>query len=187
MAWSYLSAIESLYHISNQRAYQLIYYLAGFAAMDSAENIAVKARKAISSFCFEECRSYCCRKGYLVLNGWEADLITDNMVSKHLNGGSIKKISEDKYSFFLGVTDQPCPQLKDFKCRIHKNPGRPLACRQFPVFVDDASKTVKLSHRCLAVKQGKFYAFEKQWAKQGYKVIESAPLLDSEFYQADIR
>ncbi|MBU0536273.1 MAG: YkgJ family cysteine cluster protein [Nanoarchaeota archaeon] len=152
-----------------------------------AEKIALNARKAISSFCYEECKAYCCRKGYLVLNGWEADLITDKMVDKHIQDGSIRKFGEDRYSFFLGLTDQPCPQLKDFKCRIHKNPKRPKACREFPVFVDEANKTVRLSHRCLAVKQGKFYAFESQWAKKGYNVIESSPLLDSEFYDKNVK
>ncbi len=41
-----------------------------------AEQIAEKARKSISKFCYEECNAYCCRKGYLILNKDEVDVVT---------------------------------------------------------------------------------------------------------------
>ena len=96
----------------------------------------------------------------------------------------IKKISKERYSLFLGDEETPCPGLLDFKCTIHKKRNRPLACRQYPVFVD--GKTVNLSHRCLAVKQNVFYPFIQQWEKLGYKVKETSACFDSEFYNLKV-
>ncbi|MBD3313661.1 hypothetical protein GF345_04425 [Candidatus Woesearchaeota archaeon] len=154
------------------------------AVKNEAEKIAVKARKSISSFCYEECRSYCCRKGYLIINGFEADLLTDRMADEFESRGMLKKLENGNYSLFLGSNDGPCPQLNEFKCSIHMNPKRPRACRDFPVFVDHENKTVRLSHRCLAVKQGMFYAFVKQWMAIDYRVTESDPFYDADRYDS---
>ena len=158
-----------------------IIYSRGF--MD-AESIAQRARKSISDFCHEECKSYCCRKGYLVMDAKEAGLLTGDRVSEFEADSTLKKTKDGRYSLFLGSLSKPCPRLKDYKCTIHSNPGRPSACRKFPVFVE--GNKVRLSHRCLAVKNGRFYPFIKEWMAIGCSVQESDPMYDSEFYEADI-
>jgi len=76
----------------------------------------------------------------------------------------------------MGNYDAPCPSLKDFKCIIHKNPKRPLTCRQFPIFID--GNMIKLSPRCLAVKQGLIYPYISQLLKLGMKLSEENPFSD---------
>jgi len=149
-----------------------------------AEKIAEKARKSISKFCMEECKSYCCRKGYLVLASSEVDAVTQNTAEKLKENGILAKISKNKYSLYLGNYDNPCPSLREFKCIIHRSKNRPLACRQFPIFVE--GETVKFSNRCLAVKQGLFYPYIKKLKAMNYKIIESDPFYDSGFLYKDI-
>ncbi len=150
--------------------------------MDRGELIAEKARKSISSFCFNECRSYCCRKGYLVLDKEEAGLLAGESQEELERKGRLKRLRSGGYSLFLGEKDAPCPMLKGFKCRVHDNPKRPAACRNFPVFIDRNTKTVRLSHRCLAVRERKLYAFETEWIAAGWRVIESDPFYDIELF-----
>ena len=40
-----------------------------------AEQLAIHARASISNYCFTECKAYCCRKGYLLLNSEEVSLM----------------------------------------------------------------------------------------------------------------
>jgi len=144
-----------------------------------AEIIAEKARKSISKFCTGECKAYCCRKGYLVLSSEEADLVTQSRTKEFEEKGILNKIRDGKYSLDLGNSEYTCPSLKkDFKCRIHKNPKRPLACKNFPLFLDE--KTVKLSPRCLAVKCRKIYPYIVQLLRLGYKLAETNPYSDFE-------
>ncbi|HII72491.1 TPA: YkgJ family cysteine cluster protein [Candidatus Woesearchaeota archaeon] len=131
-----------------------------------AEKIAQKARRSIGMFCIEECRSYCCRKGYLVVDDSQLRLLTKY---KKDYTPSIKPLADGKYSFFLGATDMPCPRLKpDFKCSAHRNKNRPSACKEFPLFIK--GKEIILSHRCLAVRQGLLFPYVKQLEALGYKV-----------------
>ena len=150
--------------------------------MDKAEEIAERARKSISSYCSEECRAYCCRKGYLVLSGNEACLIAGSDKEYLERKGTLKKLKSGRYSLFLGEKDSPCPMLNGFRCMIHNNPKRPAACRNFPVFLDRKAMAVRLSHRCLAVKERKLYSFEKEWHAIGWKVVQSDPFYDIELF-----
>jgi Fe-S-cluster containining protein len=150
----------------------------------NAEKIAQKARKSISKFCSEECKAYCCRKGYLVLDKKETKLILDTILKDSKDMNIIKNISKDKYSLFLGDEEKPCPGLFNFKCTIHKKRNRPLACKQYPIFIN--GKKISISHRCLAVKQGLFYGFIKQWKRLGYKVEETNSYCDSDFYNLEV-
>jgi len=133
-----------------------------------AESIAEKARKSIGKFCFEECGSYCCRKGYLVLNNDELELILKKKKREEL----IKILEDGRVSLYLGKN---CPALgNNLRCKIHTNPLRPSACKQFLIFIRD--NKIMLSGRCLAVKQGKLYPFISQWIALGYKIYESSDL-----------
>lgn len=118
-----------------------------------------EARSSISEFCINECKAYCCRKGYLILNKTELFVVGDDLLkvtsmkdgrfSLNLNGGC----------FSLGF---------DFKCNNYLR--RPDTCKTFPIFV--VGNEVRLSPRCLAVKEGLLYPFIKQFLKAGYVVSE---------------
>jgi len=123
----------------------------------------IKARKSISSFCIEECKAYCCRKGYLVLQGKEIKKVLDNdyASSTTKNDGTVS----------LNLNDNGCPQLKDNKCKIHKSKNRPKTCGDFPVYL--YGNTIFLSPRCLAVRENKMYAFIHLWKEKKFRVVQS--------------
>lgn len=133
------------------------------------EEIADEARNAISAFCVEECKAYCCRKGYLVMTPEEAGIVCDGRVKELTQNKVLKLLPYGKYSLFLG-NPEGCPSLDGSKCRIHKNPLRPDTCRAFPIFIE--GKKVKLSQRCLAVKQEKLYPYVAEFLSIGCKIIE---------------
>lgn len=130
-------------------------------------DIIEEARNSLKDYCAEECKAYCCRKGYLVMDEASAKLFKN-----------LKKINEKQYSVSL---QDDCPNLINFKCIIHKNPDRPKACQDFPIFLE--GKTIKLSNRCLAVKEGKFYGFIKEMESLGYKITQIGSLADSDFFK----
>ncbi|MFC1754317.1 YkgJ family cysteine cluster protein [Thermoproteota archaeon] len=114
-----------------------------------------QAKASISRYCMEECKAYCCRKGYLLLTPEEKELIAKDL--------KVKKLYRGDYSLAL-----PCPMLKDNKCSIHDNPKRPKTCKDFPIFI--TGNKVRLSPRCLAVKEGKLYPFERKFLEAGYRL-----------------
>jgi len=134
-----------------------------------AEEIAEEARDAISPFCVEECKAYCCRKGYLVMTPEEATLVSGGRVKELTQKKVLKLLPYGKYSLFLG-NPEGCPSLDGSKCKIHKDPLRPNTCKSFPIFIE--GNKVKLSQRCLAVKQEKLYPYIAEMVKAGYKIIE---------------
>ena len=145
----------------------------------NVEKIVKKARKSIGVFCNKECKAYCCRKGYLVLDKKETKLMMETIVKNSKDMNCIKKINDEQYSLFLGDEANHCPGLLDFKCTIHKNKNRPLACQEYPIFI--RGNKIDLSHRCLAVKQGLFYGLISQLKKLGYEVEETKGNLDSDY------
>ena len=153
---------------------------------EDVEKIAEEARNSISDICINECKAYCCRKGFLVLKEDEVDVVTQGKTKELEQKFVLKRLEDGKYSLNLsgvkGDEDSTCPSLKDNKCTIYKDPKRPLVCHQFPIFVHKDSRTVRLSPRCLAVKMGVFYPYEKQWINLGYKIDKGSSLFDSDFY-----
>ena len=63
-----------------------------------------------------------------------------------------------------------CPQLNGSKCMIHKNPKRPSTCDNFPIFIDEEKKEIRLSPRCFAVKENKLYPYIHKFLELGFKV-----------------
>lgn len=151
----------------------------------NAETIARKARKSISRFCIEECRSYCCRKGYLVLTKKETELITQNQINKYEKQGALKKLNENAYSLCLSKLENGCPRLENFKCTIHQRKNRPAACKEFPLFIQ--GKKITLSQRCPAVRNNLFYPYIHQLIKIGYKVSPANAYSDFEINPALIK
>jgi len=142
-----------------------------------AEKIMEEARNSLSQFCSEECKAYCCRKGYLVLNPDQVELVTQGRKEELLKNKMLKEI---KGKFSLNLS-KDCPSLKDYQCSIHTHPNRPQACKDFPIFVE--KKWLKLSPRCLVIKMNKLYPYIHQLIKMGYTLAQSNPYSDSDFYK----
>ena len=133
---------------------------------------AEEARKSISSYCVEDCKAYCCRKGFLLLD--EAALqvtVGDQRLALERQGF----LKETKEGFSLNLNNpRHCPSLKGSLCTIHKNPDRSRTCKDFPIFIRE--KSIILSHRCPAVQEEKFYAFVQQCLADGWRLDETGVL-----------
>ncbi len=148
------------------------------------KNLANKARKSISKYCYEECNAYCCRKGYLPLNDKEVRFVLKDKLVEYCINGQVKR-TDSGYSFFMGELDRHCPCLVDNKCTIHKSKQRPQCCQDFPVFVDYKNKLIKLSPRCFAVKERKLYSYEAEFIRLGFKLNKSDWCSDYDFDNVD--
>lgn len=134
-----------------------------------AEKLAAKARSSISKYCYTECKSFCCRKGYLILSKKEAVLVMGVQMSK-LKKEDIPAINEEgKYLLNIGTKDRSCPRLNKYKCDIHKHAGRPKACKEFPIFIWE-NKKIRISERCQASREGRFYKYAAKFKSLGYDV-----------------
>tara|TARA_Y100000310_G_scaffold344515_1_gene457683 strand:- start:3320 stop:3766 length:447 start_codon:yes stop_codon:yes gene_type:complete len=134
------------------------------------EKLADKARNSISSFCMNECKSYCCRKGYLIVNDKQIATVTAGNEANLLKNKSLKLLPSGDFS--VDLNNGGCPSLKDNKCIIHKHKDRPKTCQDFPIFIE--GKKIGLSGRCPAVQQRKFYPYILQFLEKGYIVKESS-------------
>ena len=105
---------------------------------------------------------FCCRKGFLV--------VTKDELDEMANVGfcDLKRLPSGDYSVYLG--ERGCPCLNDFKCLIHKSPNRPKVCGKFPIFIE--GDTVRVSGRCLAVREGLLYPYIAKLKSLGYKIYE---------------
>jgi len=73
---------------------------------------------------------------------------------------------DKRYIFNLG---KGCPNLVEFKCIIHKNPDRPKACKEFPLFISE--NTIIVTEDCPAVKQSMLYPYLAEFKTMGYTLI----------------
>jgi Fe-S-cluster containining protein len=134
------------------------------------EILANQARNSISDYCSKECNALCCRSEHILLTELEVINIM------HMKPSSLEIIKEDlyyddrKYIFNLGSQTLPCPNLKDLKCTIHKNPDRPKACKEFPLFIWQ-NKTIMVSFRCPAAKENKLYPYLAKFKSLGYNIL----------------
>lgn len=133
----------------------------------SIEQLAKEARDSLSEYCYSECRSYCCRKGYLLLTEKEAKLITDKRLKQDKDGGYILDFDDDKAG---------CPRLSDFKCTIYKEEGRPKACKEFPIFIWE-NKMIRISPRCPAVRAGLLYPYTARFVKMGFSIVDQDEII----------
>jgi len=148
------------------------------------EKLAQRARKVISSFCIEECKSYCCRKGYLFLTSHEVDLVIGETNVQLKEKGHLTVTRTGDYSLFLGCSENGCPSLKEYKCKIHNNSERPKTCKDYPLFI--VGNKIRLSSRCLAVRMNLFYPFIKKFTQLGYQILENSDFEDSDIYPPSI-
>ncbi|MFW6014573.1 MAG: YkgJ family cysteine cluster protein [Candidatus Nanoarchaeia archaeon] len=124
--------------------------------------LAEKARNSLGSYCFEYCKAYCCRKGYLIINKEEAEIITGNRIEEYIE---MKKLKQNRNSYVLYLSGG-CPALKDFKCTLHKDPNRPYMCREFPVFVK--GDCIFVAERCHA--KERFYPVFSEAKRLGIEI-----------------
>ncbi|MFH1064537.1 MAG: hypothetical protein V1729_05630 [Candidatus Woesearchaeota archaeon] len=144
-----------------------------------------KARKSLSSFCVDECRAFCCRKCYLVLDKDQVDTVTQCRSEELKQKGMLLPTPDGRYSLNMGSTDMPCPSLKDFKCTIHNNKKRSKTCSDYPIFI--SGMNIMLSPRCLAVKQGKLYPYTRKLHMLGYKFLHADEYSDVELYNKEFK
>jgi len=139
--------------------------------MDTAEKIADKARNSLSDYCINECKSYCCRKGYLILTPIEVKLVCQGKDKELIEKEVLIEMEDGNHSLHLGNKELGgCPSLIDGKCAIHKDPNRPDTCRTFPVFIE--GKKIRLSNRCPAVRANKLYPYVKEFLALGFEIEE---------------
>jgi len=123
--------------------------------LNKAELLAIKARESLSSYCYEECLAFCCRKGFLLLSEKEVKLLkmkTDDLQILPVDRRYILNLSKG------------CPNLINYKCTIHKNKARPKACKEFPLFIK--GNTIIISEDCPAI--NKLYPFLAEFKRLGF-------------------
>ncbi len=136
-----------------------------------AELIADEARRAISDFCINECKAYCCKKGYIMVRRHQLNQIATKQKEEILEKeGKIKEFPfSGKFQIDFANSLGGCPALKDNKCTIHKNPERPRVCHEFPIFVH--LDKIKISGKCPAYQNNKLYPFIKKLTELGHEII----------------
>ncbi|NCN51512.1 hypothetical protein GW931_00680 [archaeon] len=131
-----------------------------------------KARKSIGKFCIEECNAYCCRKGYIIINEQQVNIIATK--NEQIELKKENKLKELVFSgkFMLDFSNSlgGCPKLKGTKCLIQSNPERAKVCQESPIFLFGDS--VRISSKCPAHQKNMFYLFIKQLEALGYKLTK---------------
>ena len=156
--------MHSPFHVSSDT-------LAKKDADNKANQIADAARASLSDYCSSECKAYCCRRGFLLLEKDQVPLFASSekdsrVIATEKDGGGIA------YAFDLAGAPDGCPKLRDHLCIIHKDPARPKACKDFPLFFWK-EKTVMATRVCPAVKENKLYPFLAELKRLGYRIVYS--------------
>jgi hypothetical protein len=139
--------------------------------LEKIHKLANEARESISDFCINECHAFCCRDGFIKLKPDEVELYCGDQKDLLIKEGSLKEMWNGKYLFEFKNSCKGCPQLsKDFKCKIHSNSGRSNTCKDFPIFI--LGKQIKISNRCPAKAEGKFFKFEKEAIAEGFEIVD---------------
>ena len=132
----------------------------GRVFISKAEELAIRARESISSYCYTECLAFCCRRGYLLLSEKEVALLCLDIKDLHIMP------IDKRYIFNLS---KGCPNLVEYKCKIHKNPDRPNVCKEFPLFIH--YNTIILTEDCPAVKDNQLYPFLAEFKAMGFTLV----------------
>ena len=139
--------------------------------MEEIHELANKMRESLSEYCANECGCFCCKKGYITLTPEQVELVCGEHKDKLIQNGDLIELWDGKFSMKFQNCLGGCPQLKNMKCLIHDNEKRPATCKDFPIFIN--GKEIKISSRCPAKADNKFYEFEIQAKKLGYMFVES--------------
>jgi hypothetical protein len=143
--------------------------------MEEIEKLAEEMRESLSEYCINECKSFCCREGHLIVSNEELDFIIsdENKKEKLISEGFVqeKMFCKNLLSFSNSCGGCPSLDLENFKCKIHEDSKRPKTCKDFPIFI--IGKEIKISSRCLAKADNKFFKFENDAERLGYKIVGS--------------
>ena len=137
--------------------------------MDEAHRIAEAARASLSSFCIEECKAYCCRRGYLSVTEKEAQPI----LSKCSDFQKEFKVTVKPAAISISL-EGDCPALAENKCSIYSE--RPQVCRDYPIFLE--GNFLKVSAYCTGAKEGRLYPYIAEIIRLGYTLVKSNPFAD---------
>lgn len=140
--------------------------------LEKAEQIAAIARESISEFCINECKAYCCKKGYIRIKPTSLDIVIPKNKQKLLEKeGNLRELPfSGRYFLELSNSLGGCPSLKENKCLIHKDPHRPKVCSDFPIFIEGDS--VRIPKKCTAEAQNKFFIYKKRFKELGFNIVE---------------
>jgi len=144
--------------------------IALFKNLEKIKKLVEEIQISMEDFCRQECHAFCCRKGYLMLSRKEVELVVGDKENILIAEGRLKEMINGKYSLSFENSLGGCPQLKDNKCMIHSEVGRSNTCKDFPILI--LRNKIKISNRCPAKKENKFFKFEKEAIALGYEVVE---------------
>lgn len=107
------------------------------------------------------CDALCCKRGNLLLiNQNELNVIVDNNLK---NKNCLKK---DPNGFLLyDLENFGCKNLVNNLCIEHKNPNRPIACKQYPIF--EIKNKLMFAKTCPAINSGLINEEINDLKKQG--------------------
>ncbi len=129
-----------------------------------------KIRKNIGEYCMCNCKSLCCKSGYLpIKNDEELRFIVGDERYKNREKDSF--IEKTKYNgYLLKLTpENPCPKFKNNKCSIYNSKNRPKICREYPI---SFTKTqVIISPTCPAFENNVMKKELEELKKLGMKII----------------
>lgn len=137
--------------------------------------VADEARDSLGKFCLEECKGYCCRKGYLAITESNVNTVSQGHKAEFLENGKLKLMSPGNYSLAI-CNDCPSLDTSNFHCLIYKDELRPKVCADFPIIVN--GNMVIFSSRCLAVRENKLFGYMKELEILGCKIVECDSFVD---------
>jgi hypothetical protein len=141
-------------------------------------------KKVVLSKVCRRCEGRCCKEGANIvgLSEEQARLIFGDFENKSLIGSIGQQLvlkTEEGYDTNYRRGDA-CPQLKNGRCKIHKNTLRPEVCEQYPVFQDHKEKKVRFSGECPACEFEYSIDFFERIIDIGYDVYISGKRISQE-------
>lgn len=132
-------------------------------------SIAIEARKSISDFCINVCKSKCCKRGKLVLlNDSEINAIVGDKRKEYEKTNILTKTPNNFHHYDLEKA--PCKNLDcNNKCTIHKLKERPRVCVDYPLFI--VGNFILLSDDRMAVQNNLFVEYVKKLELEGLKKV----------------
>lgn len=132
-----------------------------------------EGRNSLTSYCINECKSGCCRKGkLLLLKKSERELIVgDEKAQKEAIKRKILEKQKTGNYHFNFEKNGPCQHLsKDTGlCNVYKDPRRPTICSDYPLF--KVGNYIVSAGNCPAVTAGLLDSVLNEAKKKGYKVV----------------
>ena len=135
--------------------------------MDAFE-LVNEARSSIGTYCMNECKAQCCRRGFLpLLNKQQMDAVIGRKQNEFIKS---KIITKKNNISILDMNKHQCPKLtEDFKCGIYNNKERPQSCADYPLML--ANNMLIAASNCPAVQNGLLNKYFSELKKLGVKII----------------